>query len=103
MLVIDDEEDTRELLTIALTQSGAEVRTAATVRAALNILDQWKSNVLVSDIGMLGEDGYDLIRTVRALESERGSPGAYRLRQCRRCSTCPRGRLRDLHAEAGST
>jgi PAS domain S-box-containing protein len=72
VLVIDDEEDARELLTIALTQSGAEVRTAATVGAALEILDQWKPNVLVSDIGMPGEDGYDLIRTVRALESERG-------------------------------
>jgi CheY-like chemotaxis protein len=72
VLVIDDEEDARELLTIALTQSGAEVRTAATVSAALDILDQWKPNVMVSDIGMPGEDGYDLIRTVRALESERG-------------------------------
>ncbi len=72
VLVIDDEEDARELLTLALTQSGAEVRTAATVRSALHILDQWKPNVLVSDIGMPGEDGYDLIRTVRALESERG-------------------------------
>jgi PAS domain S-box-containing protein len=72
VLVIDDEEDARELLTIALTQNGAEVRTAATVRAALDILDQWKPNVLVSDIGMPGQDGYDFIRTVRALESERG-------------------------------
>ncbi len=72
VLVVDDEEDARELLTIALTQSGAAVRTAANVRAALDILDQWKPNVLVSDIGMPGEDGYDLIRTVRALESERG-------------------------------
>ena len=72
VLVIDDEEDARELLTIALTQSGAQVKTAATVRAALDILEQWKPMVLVSDIGMPGEDGYDLIRTVRALESERG-------------------------------
>jgi PAS domain S-box-containing protein len=72
VLVIDDEEDARELLTIALTQSGAEVRVAATVRTALDILGQWKPNVLVSDIGMPGEDGYDLIRTVRALESESG-------------------------------
>lgn len=72
VLIIDDEEDARELLTIALTQSGAEVRAAATVRAALDLMDQWKPNVLVSDIGMPGEDGYDLIRTVRALESEKG-------------------------------
>ena len=72
VLVIDDEADARELLTIALSQSGAEVRTAATVQAALEILGQWNPNVLVSDIGMPGEDGYDLIRTVRALESKRG-------------------------------
>jgi len=72
VLVVDDEEDARELLTTALTQSGAEVRTAATVRAALDILDQWKPNVLVSDIGMPGQDGYDLIKTVRALEPEKG-------------------------------
>ena len=70
VLVIDDEEDARELLTIALTQSGAEVRIAVTVKAALDLLDQWKPNVLVSDIGMPVEDGYDLIRKVRALESE---------------------------------
>ena len=72
VLVIDDEEDTRELLTIALTQSGAEVRTAGTVAAALKILNQWNPNVLVSDIGMPSENGYDLIRTVRALEAEKG-------------------------------
>jgi PAS domain S-box-containing protein len=72
VLVIDDEADARELLTIALTQSGAEVRTAATVRSALDILDQWKPHVLVSDIGMPDEDGYDLIRTVRALEPDKG-------------------------------
>jgi CheY-like chemotaxis protein len=72
VLVIDDEEDARELLTIALTQSGAEVRTAATVRSALDVLDQWKPHVLVSDIGMPDEDGYDLIRTVRALEPDKG-------------------------------
>ena len=72
VLVIDDEEDARELLTIALTQSGAEVRTAGTVKAALEILNQWNPNVLVSDIGMPGENGYDLIRTVRAQEREKG-------------------------------
>ncbi len=72
VLVIDDEEDARELLTLTLTQSGAEVRAAATVRAALEIIDEWKPNLLVSDIGMPGEDGYDLIRTVRALDAEKG-------------------------------
>ena len=72
VLVIDDEQDARELLTIALTQSGAEVRTAGTVKDALEILNQWNPNVLVSDIGMPGQNGYDLIRTVRAQEPEKG-------------------------------
>jgi len=72
VLVIDDEDDARELLTIALTQGGAQVRTAVTVRAALDLLEQWKPDVLVSDIGMPVEDGYDLIKKVRALEADNG-------------------------------
>jgi signal transduction histidine kinase/CheY-like chemotaxis protein len=72
VLVVDDEADARELLTIALTQCGAEVRAAATVNAALDILDEWQPDLLVSDIGMPSEDGYQLIRRVRARESERG-------------------------------
>ena len=72
VLVIDDEADTRELLTVALTQSGAEVRASSTVPGALAIMGQWKPDVLVSDIGMPGEDGYDLIREVRAREHEDG-------------------------------
>jgi len=72
VLVIDDEADTRELLTVALTQSGAEVRASSTVPGALAIVGQWKPEVLVSDIGMPGEDGYDLIREVRAREQGNG-------------------------------
>lgn len=72
VLVVDDEPDARELLTLALTHSGAEVRVAATASAALDILEEWKPDVLVSDIGMPGKDGYDLIRAVRALESAKG-------------------------------
>jgi len=72
VLVIDDEEDARELLTIALTGSGADVKTSATVQAALETLNRWKPNVIVSDIGLPGEDGYDLMRKVRALESAQG-------------------------------
>jgi CheY-like chemotaxis protein/nitrogen-specific signal transduction histidine kinase len=72
VLVVDDNEDVRELSNIALTQSGAEVRTADTARAALEVLKDWKPNILVADIGMPGEDGYDLIRAVRALELDTG-------------------------------
>ena len=72
VLVVDDELDARELLTLALTQSGAEVKVAASVNAALEIMNLWKPDVLVSDIGMPTEDGYDLIRRVRALGPESG-------------------------------
>lgn len=72
VLVVDDELDARELLTLALTHSGAEVKVAATVSAALEIINQWKPDVLVSDIGMPSEDGYELIRRVRALGPESG-------------------------------
>ncbi|MEK6321780.1 MAG: chemotaxis protein CheB [Acidobacteriota bacterium] len=72
VLVVDDERDAREVLSLALTQEGAEVRVGATVGEALEILDQWIPDVLVSDIGMPGEDGYTLIKEVRAREAERG-------------------------------
>ena len=72
VLVVDDEPDARELLTIALTHSSAEVRAVGTAREALEVLDQWKPDVLISDIGMPGEDGYELMRKVRTLEAERG-------------------------------
>jgi CheY-like chemotaxis protein len=72
VLVVDDESDARDLITIALRQSGADVKSADNVRAALKILDQWKPDVLVSDIGMPGEDGYQFMRKVRARKPERG-------------------------------
>jgi two-component system CheB/CheR fusion protein len=75
VLVVDDDEDSRELVSLALTEGGAEVRTAASVAEALVILNQWKQwrpDVMVSDIGMPGEDGYEMIRQVRALPAERG-------------------------------
>ena len=70
--VVDDEPDARELLTIVLQQRGAEVRASATASEALEMLMQWEPDVLVSDIGMPGEDGYDLMRKVRTLKSVSG-------------------------------
>jgi len=75
VLVVDDDRDSRELLRLALTEEGAEVRTAASAAEALDIFnqwEQWRPDVLVSDIGMPGEDGYELMRQVRALPAERG-------------------------------
>ena len=73
VLVVEDEHDTREVMTFILQQCGAEVRSAASAGEAFDILrTDWAPHVLVSDIEMPGEDGYALIRRVRALEAERG-------------------------------
>jgi CheY-like chemotaxis protein len=73
VLVAEDEQDTREVLTVILQQCGAEVQAVASAGEAFEILRaDWKPDVLVSDIEMPGEDGYVLIRRLRALEAERG-------------------------------
>ncbi|HEX3531344.1 MAG TPA: response regulator [Thermoanaerobaculia bacterium] len=72
VLVVEDEDDTRELLVTALEQCGAEVAAAASVAAALEQLDEQVPDVLVSDLAMPVADGYSLIRQVRARPSERG-------------------------------
>ena len=66
VLVVDDEADARELLETALRQYGAEVATAGNVRDALAEIDRQTPDVLVSDIGMPNEDGFSLIRRLRA-------------------------------------
>jgi len=71
VLVVDDETDTRELLVTVLRDSGADATGATSVCQALEALLALNLNVLISDIGMLDEDGYELIRKVRAL-----GPGA---------------------------
>ena len=72
VLVVDDEPDARELIKAALSRYGAEVTVAATVRVALEALERAPFDVLVSDIAMPENDGYDLIRNVRALDAGRG-------------------------------
>lgn len=76
ILIVDDEVDVRELLAQVLEQCGATVVTAATADAALSSLEQQAGtdpfDVLISDIGMPGENGYDLLRRIRALPPEQG-------------------------------
>lgn len=72
ILLVDDEPEAREVISTILTQTGAEVATAASVREALYLVDQWKPLVLISDIGMPNEDGYSLIRKLRQLPAEAG-------------------------------
>jgi PAS domain S-box-containing protein len=72
VLVVDDDHDTREILSVMLSRYGTEVRTAASAAEAMEVFPQWKPDVLVSDIGMPVEDGYALIKKVRALSAEEG-------------------------------
>jgi signal transduction histidine kinase/CheY-like chemotaxis protein len=72
VLVVDDERDTLELFDGILAMSGAEVRRALGTDEALEILAGWRADVLVSDIEMPHDDGYALIRRVRALPAEHG-------------------------------
>lgn len=72
VLVVDDNPDTRDLIQSILTRYGAKVRTAASAAEALEALNQSLPDVLISDIGMPEEDGYSLIRKVRAREASRG-------------------------------
>jgi signal transduction histidine kinase/CheY-like chemotaxis protein len=71
-LFVDDEADARELITMILADCGAEVRTAASATEALAACDEWQPDVLISDIGMPGEDGYTLMKVLRARETARG-------------------------------
>ncbi|MBD2024534.1 response regulator [Leptolyngbya sp. FACHB-711] len=72
ILVVDDDTDTREFVAFILEQAGANVLTAASAAEALATLSQSLPNLLLSDIGMPGMDGYMLIRQLRNLPPEQG-------------------------------
>jgi CheY-like chemotaxis protein len=72
VLVVEDEDDTRELLVTALEQCGAEVMAAPSVAAALASFDHRPPDVLVSDLAMPDEDGFSLIRKVRSRAAGQG-------------------------------
>ena len=72
VLVVDDEADARDFLTTALEQCSAEVIVAASAAEAISALLHTQPNILISDIGMPEEDGFSLIRRVRALSPTQG-------------------------------
>ncbi len=72
VLVVDDQADARGLIKRLLEDCKANVMTASTAEEALKLLTAHRPDVLVSDIGMPGEDGYTLIRKVRALPANQG-------------------------------
>ena len=72
VLVVEDDPQTLDVFTMLLARSGAEVRPAASVREAVEGVARTRPDVVVTDIAMPGEDGYALVRELRALERERG-------------------------------
>src|SRR5262249_50695137 len=71
VLLVDDDYDAREALRFLLARSGAEVEAAATTRQAIDLLARKPPDVLVSDIAVPEEDGYEFLGRVRAGEGGR--------------------------------
>ena len=74
ILVVDDESDGRALIARILEGRGARTVGASSAHEALQLLASQRFDVLLSDIGMPGVDGYDLIRQVRLLDTSRSGP-----------------------------
>ena len=72
VLVVDDDEDSRDLVRRVLEECHAQVWTAASAAEAVRLVEQERPCVLVSDIGMPLADGYDLLKQVRMLGEARG-------------------------------
>ena len=76
VLVVDDEPDARQLLRRVLVDCQAEVALAASAAEALELVEPFRPDVIVSDIGMPEQDGYDFIRQVRARRAAKELPAA---------------------------
>jgi PAS domain S-box-containing protein len=72
VLVVDDDQDARELVAVTLKSQGAAVQMASSTIEAFQVIDQKMPDILIADIGMPQDDGYSLIRQLRALEIEQG-------------------------------
>ncbi len=72
VLVVEDDAPARELLVRVLCVAGAETRAAASSGEALEMLGSWRPDIVLSDLGMHGDEGYVLIRAMRSLPAERG-------------------------------
>jgi CheY-like chemotaxis protein len=72
VLVVEDDTDGRELMSAVLLDAGAVVESAASVPEGFEILRRFHPDLLLSDIGMPDEDGYSLMRRVRALSTAEG-------------------------------
>jgi CheY-like chemotaxis protein len=73
ILVVEDDEDTREVLKVLLETQGSAVTATGSVQQALSAYDEARPDVIVADIGMPDYNGYALIGRVRARDREHGS------------------------------
>ena len=72
ILLVEDDVDTQDLLQTVLMRHGADVIAVASGASALAELRKVKPDVIISDIAMVGENGYDLIRKIRSMPPEEG-------------------------------
>jgi CheY-like chemotaxis protein len=72
ILIVEDDSDTQELLKTVLQRHGADVTAVDSTSSALAEIAEAKPDVIISDIGMAGENGYELIRKIRSLSPEAG-------------------------------
>ena len=72
VLVVDDEGDVRDLLAFTLVSRGARVQAVSSAREALELIASRRFDVLLADLRMPDGDGYELIRTLRAVEDAAG-------------------------------
>jgi len=94
VFVVDDHQHTREMVATVLENAGADVRAAASAEDALMVLQTWQPQVMISDIEMQGQDGYELMQRVRSLSGNRQRLVALALTAHAR----PEDRLRALDA-----
>jgi CheY-like chemotaxis protein len=73
VLVVDDDNDTCEMIRFVLEQCGGQVSTATDAASALELFHSWKPAVIISDIGLPEVDGYELVRRIRDEERPRGT------------------------------
>ena len=73
ILCIDDQADARVIVRSALSACGAQIKMAASAHEAMQLVQSWLPDIIVSDVGMPDMDGYELMRRIRQLAPENGS------------------------------
>jgi CheY-like chemotaxis protein len=72
VLVVDDNEDCLCIVTFILSDYQAQTKTATSVDEAIEAIEEWKPDIVISDIGMPDKDGYSLVSSIRNKEASMG-------------------------------